>query len=181
MLSKRALFGILCSIGPITLSAGLAQENSTSSEYYPTARLSDGGQYRAEVWRRTNGQEDRAWAKHEAYPSEAVALGEACRALRQYFDASFGCAGASDQKAAEAQPGPAAVSARSPGQGGGSEPQTVVVVAPVVAPSPTVAKPTTAAPPAAAKKADQGAPEAKRSAGSPTNWAKGFWTGVGTW
>ena len=197
MLSKRALFGAVCSVNAITLSPGLAQEKSTLSEYYPTARLSDGGQYRAEVWRRTNGQEDRAWAKHEAYPSEAAALGEACRALRQYFDASFGCAGASDQKAAEAQPGPATAAAQSLGQARGSGPQTVVVKAPGVAPPPTAAKPTTA-PPTAAKKAanaapimastqptppqaHQDTPEPKRSTVSSTNWAKEFWTNQSKW
>lgn len=82
---------VLCGVALITPT--LAQDQSVRFQYSPIARLTNGGQYRAEVWRRdvATGREDLAWSNHDLHAGAAKAMDDACTSLRTYYDASFSC------------------------------------------------------------------------------------------
>ena len=71
----------------------LAEEGAAAFEYSAVARLVQGGQFQAEVWRRdvATDSSDVAWTDTELSPTAAKAIGEACAALQKNFDPNISC------------------------------------------------------------------------------------------
>jgi hypothetical protein len=89
----RITSSLVLTCGLAWAAPALAEEGGTAFEYSPIARLVQGGQYRAEVWRRdvSTDSSDVAWSDSELTPSAAKAIGEACVALQKNFNPGFVC------------------------------------------------------------------------------------------
>jgi hypothetical protein len=89
----RITSSLVLTCGLAWAAPAIAEEGGTAFEYSPIARLVQGGQYRAEVWRRevATDSSDVAWSDSELSPSAAKAIGEACVALQKNFDPDFAC------------------------------------------------------------------------------------------
>ena len=89
----RITSSLVLTCGLAWTAPALAEDAAAAFEYSAVARLVQGGQFQAEVWRRdvaTDGT-DVAWTDTELSPTAAKAIGEACAALQKNFDPSFSC------------------------------------------------------------------------------------------
>jgi hypothetical protein len=89
----RITSSLVLTCGLAWAAPALAEEVAAAFEYSPVARLVQGGQFRAEVWRRdvATDSSDVAWSDAELSPTAAKAIGEACAALQKNFDPDFAC------------------------------------------------------------------------------------------
>ena len=89
----RSTIGLVLTCGLAWTAPAFAEEGAAGFEYSPVARLVQGGQFRAEVWRRdvATDSSEIAWSDSELSPTAAKAIGEACAALQKDFDPSFSC------------------------------------------------------------------------------------------
>src|SRR5262245_27816150 len=99
MLISRTLLLIASGIALTTLA--LAQQQ-TAFEYSPVVKLTRGGQFQAEVWRRDvrTDHSTAAWSNGALYSTAAAAMIEACTSLRKNFDDTFSCSRAAPEEAA---------------------------------------------------------------------------------
>src|SRR5262245_6366662 len=115
MLKKRVLLLVgLCGVAVITPAS--AQNLTAPFQYSPVTRLMNGGQYRAEVWRRNvaTGAEELAWNNSALHSTATMAMVEACTSLQKYFDGSFSCPRAASQE--PITPAPVARAKATPGK-----------------------------------------------------------------
>jgi hypothetical protein len=89
----RITSSLVLTCGLAWAAPALAEEGGAAFEYSPIARLVQGGQFRAEVWRRdaATDSSDVAWSDSELSPTAAKAIVEACAALQKNFDPGFAC------------------------------------------------------------------------------------------
>ena len=87
----RSTIGLVLTCGLAWTAPAFAEEGAF--DYSPVARLVQGGQFRAEVWRRdvATDSSEIAWSDSELSPTAAKAIGEACAALQKDFDPGFSC------------------------------------------------------------------------------------------
>jgi hypothetical protein len=89
----RITFSLVLTCGLGWTAPALAEDGAAAFEYSPVARLVQGGQFQAEVWRRdiATDRSDIAWTDTELSPTAAKAIAEACAALQKDFDPGFSC------------------------------------------------------------------------------------------
>ena len=82
--SMRSTISLVLTCGLAWTAPAFAEEGAAGFEYSPVARLVQGGQFRAEVWRRdvATDSSEIAWSDSELSPTAAKAIGEACAAPR---------------------------------------------------------------------------------------------------
>jgi len=90
----RITSGLVLACGLAWTAPALAEDGAAAFEYSPVARLVQGGQFQAEVWRRdvATDSSEVAWSDSELSATAAKAIGEACAALQKNFDPGFSCA-----------------------------------------------------------------------------------------
>jgi hypothetical protein len=149
----------------VTAPAG-AGEQAAAFEYAPVARLTHGGQFRAEVWRRDvrTDRSDLAWSDSEPYTTAALAMVEACASLQKSFDPAFPCSRA--HEATQARSGTARAAGPAPA------PAAPKVATVSVRQGMTPAK---APLPRAGNQSASQAPNRQVVAGDKNTWIKEFW------
>jgi hypothetical protein len=91
--SMRITSSLVLTCGLAWAAPAFAEEGRAAFQYSPHARLVQGGQFRAEVWRRdvATGSSDVAWSDAELSPTAAKAMAEACATLQKDFDPGSAC------------------------------------------------------------------------------------------
>ena len=89
----RITSSLVLTCGLAWTAPAIAEDGATAFEYSAVARLVQGGQFQAEVWRRdvATDSNDVAWTDTELSPTAAKAIGEACAALQKNFDPNISC------------------------------------------------------------------------------------------
>lgn len=169
LITSTLIFRTLAS-GALIVACGLAVtepagagELAAAFEYAPVARLTHGGLFRAEVWRRDvrTDRSDLAWSDSEPYATAALAMVEACASLQKSYDPAFPCA-----RATQARSGTARAAGPAPA------PAAPKVAAVPVRQGMTPAK---APVPRAGNQSASQAPNRQVVAGDRNAWIKEFW------